>query len=71
MLLCLDASHWGCVSYPVHGEDSGHLATEEKRTRCKPNAKCYVLKLRKNQIKNNFRSRTQLRLTGFVQVISP
>lgn len=69
-MLCLSTSHWGCARDPVHREDSGHVATEEKRTWPKPKVKCYVLKLRKNQIKKHFHSRTQLGLTGFVQVIS-
>lgn len=66
--MCLDMSHWGCASDPVHRKDSGHVATEEKRP--KPKVKFYVLKLRKNQIKNNFHSRAQLGFIGFVQVIS-
>lgn len=68
-MLCLSMSHWGYASDPVHTGESGHVATEEKRTRPKPKLRCYVLKLRKNQIKNNFHSRTQLGLTCCVQLI--
>lgn len=52
----------------AHRRESGHVSTEETRT--KPKMKFYVLKLRKNHIENNFCSRTQPGLTGFVQVIS-
>lgn len=47
-----------------------HVATEERRTDPNLKVECYVLKIRKNQIKNNFRGRTQFGLTVFVEVIS-
>lgn len=49
---------------------SVHVATEEKRTGPNLKVECYVLKIRKNQIKNHFHGRTQFGLTGFIHVIS-
>lgn len=49
---------------------SVHVATEEKRTGPNLKVECYVLKIRKNQIKNHFHRRTQFGFTGFVQVIT-
>lgn len=54
----------------VHRTDGGRVSTEETRTCTEPKMKFYVLKLRKNHIENDFLSRTQPGLTGFVQVIS-